>query len=187
MNPAALASITDPKVLEILKAVEKFDFKFFGLSENKEPLVIAPNGQVVSLPIAYNFVKTKLIEPAQSGTGAESMPAMPVVPEVMSNQPDSNIEKSFEVEKQVEKPKETPAENTQSDLTVRAIAPKETVLEPKIDLPFGDGFYPRAFDPTDVNKAQKFIASNAQKDDKSSEKWLSVLWDKFIKELSEGN
>ncbi len=187
MNQAALASVTDPKVLEILKAVEKFNFKFFGLSETKEPLVMAPNGQVVGLGVAYNFVKTKLIEPAQSSSGTEAMPSMPVIPEVIPSQPDAGLEKAFEIEKQIEKPKETPATNPQSDLTVRNIAPKEKVLEPKIDLPFGDGFYPRAFDPTDVNKAQKFIAANAQKDDKSSEKWLSVLWDKFIKELSESN
>ncbi|MFS8130405.1 MAG: hypothetical protein ACMG57_00350, partial [Candidatus Dojkabacteria bacterium] len=130
---------------------------------------------------------TKLIDPSQNGSGPETMPVMPVLPETVNNLPDTNIEKSFELEKQIEKPKETPSSNAQPDLTVRNIAPKQTVLEPKIDLPFGDGFYPRAFDPTDVNKAQKFIASNAQKDDKSSEKWLSVLWDKFIKELSEGN
>ena len=187
MNQAALSSITDPKVLEILKMVEKFDFKFFGLSENKEPLVVAPNGQVVELGVAYNFVKTKLIEPAQGSAGAEAMPAMPVVPEAIPSVPDVNLEKGLEIEKPIEKKSETPTENSQSDLQVRAIAPKQAVLEPKIDLPFGDGFYPRAFDPTDVNKAQKFIAANAQKDDKSSAKWLSILWKKFIEELSEQN
>ncbi|MEO6728416.1 MAG: hypothetical protein ABIM99_00685 [Candidatus Dojkabacteria bacterium] len=187
MNQNPATAITDPKILEILKAVEKFDFKFFGLSETKEPLVLAPNGQVVTLEVAYTFVKTKLIEPAQNGAGPEAMPNMPVAPETIPQQSDSNIEKNLEVEKQPEKTTETLATNPQSDVTVRAIAPKQAVMEPKIDLPFGDGFYPKAFDPTDVNKAQSFIASNAQKDDKSSEKWLSVLWDKFIKELSESN
>lgn len=185
MNQTALQSITDPKILEILKTVEKFGFKFFGLSETKEVLVTAPNGQVVGLNIAYDFVKTKIIDASKTSNGPEGMPSMPVMPESLGNMPDTNIERSFEIEKQSEKPKEVVTPNSQSDLTVRNIAPKQAVIEPKIDIPFGDGFYPRVFDPTDVNKAQKFIAANANKDDKSSERWLSILWDKFIKELAE--
>ncbi|MEP7103835.1 MAG: hypothetical protein ABI721_03960 [Candidatus Dojkabacteria bacterium] len=185
MNQTALQSITDPKILEILKTVEKFEFKFFGLSETKEPLVIAPNGQVVLLNVAYNFVKTKLIDPSKASSGVESMPVMPAMPDSSFKQLDANLEKKFEIEKQVEKSKEVSTPAAPSDLAVRNIAPKQAVIEPKIDIPFGDGFYPKVFDPTDVNKAQKFIAANAQKDDKSSERWLSVLWDKFIKELAE--
>lgn len=167
--------------------VEKFNFKFFGLSETKEPLVMAPNGQVVTLAVAYNFVKTKLIEPAQGSGGPEAMPSMPVMPEAIPSQLDVNLEKGPEAEKTPEKQKETTPATPQTDLAVRNIAPKQLVVEPKIDLPFGDGFYPRAFDPTDVNKAQAFIAANAGKDPKSSATWLAILWGKFIKELSESN
>lgn len=178
MDPAA--ALANPQYSEILKTLEKFGFKFFGYAENKEPLVVAPNGQVTSLTVAYNFVKSKLIEPSKTG-GVEAMPQMPVMPESSA---ETSVEKAAESEKSAEKA----SQNAQpSDLTVKRVAPKVASVAPKVELPFGDGFYPKVFDPTDVSKAQSFVSQNSQKDDKTAEKWLAVLWDKFLKELSENN
>lgn len=183
-------SLISPQYAEVIKSLEKFGFKFFGYSENKEPLLIAPNGQVVPLNVAYDFVKTKLVDASKSGGspegGIEAMPVMPIAPEVFSEQVDQKIESAPEKAPEKEKATE-PQTQTQSDLQVKRLAPKIAVTAPEIDIPFGDGFFPRAFKPTDVTQAQKFVASNAQRDDKTTEKWLAVLWDKFLKELSENS
>jgi hypothetical protein len=184
MNP-----VVSPQYAEVIKSLEKFGFKFFGYAENKEPLLAAPNGQIVPLNVAYNFVKTKLVEPSGGGAGPESMPVAPIMPETFSETPNEAIDTKIEVQKGMEAEKKVEraplATEKQTDLQVQKIAPKIAVVAPKIDIPFGDGFYPRAFDPVDVSKAQQFVTKHAQKDDKTTEKWLAVMWDKFLRELGE--
>lgn len=174
----------DPQLQQILKSLEGFGFKFFGYNESKQPLVIAPNGQVVSVDVAYKFVQTQLIQPSKTG-GAEAMPQIPNMPIQV---PDANLDIKLDVEKSLEQNKAEKKQESQftqpTQTAVPHLAPKVAAVDPKIEVPIGAGFYPKAFDPTDVEQAQKFVANNAQKDDKSSTKWLAIMWKKFIEELA---
>jgi len=71
---------------EILKLVESFGFKFFGYDEGNNTLVIAPNGQIVMLSIAYNFVKQQIAKSSQQPVGPESIPQIPALLNLKINQ-----------------------------------------------------------------------------------------------------
>src|SRR5260221_8615404 len=160
----------DPKTAqntneELLKLVEKFGFKFFGYDENGLVLVIAPNGQVVLLSVAYNFVKTQISQ-SQSGS-PESMPQMPNLPELS----DQKLDQGLEAESNIEVKK---AETSNSSPNTIQITPKiqPVAAKPKeVESPY-DGFK-TSINPRDVNKALSFIKANSQKTASSTAKWLS--------------
>lgn len=168
--------VTNNNDIEVLKLVERFGFKFFGYDESSQSLVVAPNGQIVLLGVAYEFVK-KQIEVSQGG-GFESMPQMPQLPAV----PDSNLEKSLESENKIgEKSKE--AQGTQSKQQTTVSVNPAVVAAPvrELESPYGDGFQP-PINPAYIERAIEYIKRNSSKSLSSTSKWLSIQFEKFIGE-----
>lgn len=167
---------------EILELVEKFGFKFFGYDENSLTLVVAPNGQIVPLSVAYEFVQKQIANSQGRSGGIEGMPTMPTMPVV----PESNFESSVEKESNVEKPKEKVQDDIQrnqqptSQPVVQApIVPKEP------ESPYGDGFK-TPINPVFIDKAIEYVKRNSRKSLSSTSKWLSIQFEKFISEQKPG-
>lgn len=177
MNDQNLAQNND---IEVLKLVERFGFKFFGYDENKLSLVVAPNGQIVQLKVAYEFVQ-KQIESAQSFSGGpESMPNMQSMPTIPEGNFESNLEKESTIEKVPEKKQEVQtiqAPQVQPTPVVQAAVVKPE--EP--DSPYGDGFK-TPINPVFVDKAIDYIRKNSRKSLSSTSRWLSVQFEKFVSE-----
>jgi hypothetical protein len=100
MNNQNIAQNNDP---EVLKLVEKFGFKFFGYDESKFILVVAPNGEIVQLSVAYEFVQKQIASSQVSSGGPEGFPNMPSMPQVPEVNLESNLEKESAIEKAQEK------------------------------------------------------------------------------------
>lgn len=181
MNPQ------NPNIQEILKTISQFGFNYFGNDENGAPLVYAPNGQVVPLDVAYNFVRNQIEQSKNSsGSSAESMPQMPQASPERSLE--TNVEQSLE-NVDIKKP-ETKVENQQNQVqgpsqVATNPTPAPVIAKPK-PLPFGEGFKPKSFDATDVTQALKFIEDNKKQSDKSSNKWLAIQFEKFLNEIKAG-
>lgn len=177
MNNQTVAQNND---LEVLKLVERFGFKFFGYDESGLTLVVAPNGQVVLLTVAYDFVQTQIARSqASSGGGMESMPNMPTMPQIVDSSIETAVEKEASIEKVVEKPKEVAAQQSQPapvPTTVQVAAkPQEA------ESPYGDGFKP-PINPVFIDKAIEYVKNNSKKSLSSTSRWLSVQFQKFIEE-----
>jgi hypothetical protein len=166
---------------ENLKLVERFGFKFFGYDENSFTLVVAPNGQIVPLNVAYEFVQTQIANSQTfSGGGIEGMPNMPTMPII----PDSKIESKVEsaIENRVEKKQETSNDNSKQNQQTVSVAPKQDpVKKTEPESPYGDGFKP-PINPVYIEKALEYIKRNSKKSLSSTSKWLSVQFEKFISE-----
>lgn len=186
----------DQKTQEILKVLERFNFKFFGRNENGQILVIAPNGQVTLLDVAYKFLQNQLQASqanAVSGQGPEAMPQMPV----SLNQMNPNVEKLPEnLDKRVEtmpnqerRMEHTPNlvnPNQQQPVQVAKQAPKVAVNAPSV---YGDGYSKfKSVDldltkPENILKLENFIQKNAKRDNSDSVKWLAFMFQKTIQEI----
>lgn len=167
--------------IEVLKLVEKFGFKFFGYDESGLTLVVAPNGQVVLLSVAYDFVKTQIANSQAGGSngGMESMPNMPAMPQAMDSNIETAVEKESSIEESVEKQKEAAIQQAQpapTPATIQVAAKSE-----EAESPYGDGFKP-PINPVYINKAIEYIKRNSKKSLSSTSKWLSVQFQKFIEE-----
>lgn len=174
----------DPKLQQVLKQIEPFGFKFFGFDENKRPLVLGPNNQVTEINIAIGFVNDQIKRQAQSSSSPENFE----VPQT----PDSNstIERSTEVqlENSLESQKESQDNDNnqnqvqvnQNNLTVQKKAP-EIKMSQLTEKPYGDGFDPKTFSPTDIESALKFVEKNSKASKTSSNKWLATRFQWFLK------
>jgi len=177
MNNQALQQNNDQ---EVLKLVERFGFKFFGYDESALTLVVAPNGQIVPLNVAYEFVQKQISNSQSTGGGVEGMPNMPTMPVVPEVNFESNIEKESIIEKVTEKKQDNPqipANQLVTTPQVQTAAPKPK--EP--ESPYGDGFK-TPINPIYIDKAIEYIKKNSRKSLSSTSKWLSVQFEKFVSE-----
>jgi hypothetical protein len=141
--------------IEILKMVEKFGFKFFGYDENKATLVVAPNGQIVTLSVAYEFVQSQIAKSQSGNGGIEGMPSMP---NILEGNFESNLEKEIEVEKALEKKQENTAQQNNNQQTSAQPQVATKPVEP--ESPYGDGFKP-LINPVYIEKAIEYIKKNS--------------------------
>jgi len=181
-NPTNAAPQT-AQVNAVLAQIERFGFKYFGNGENNEPLVLAPNGQVIPLKVAYDFVQMQISKAAQqqAGGGPEQMPSIPQT--VDSAGLEVHIEKSVEKETSIEKASEKQtvvqtANNTAQTATPVTVDP----IEIKMPIPFDEGFKVTKFDPTDLNQVEDYIESNKNGSAASTSTWLANQFEKFLQE-----
>ncbi|BCX13789.1 MAG: hypothetical protein KatS3mg085_321 [Candidatus Dojkabacteria bacterium] len=52
-------------------------------------------------------------------------------------------------------------------------------------VPFGDGFTPSKFDPSSLQDTKRFVQQNKKQGNSNSNKWLAVLFEKFVKEYED--
>jgi len=184
MNQTSTTQNTNPQVSAVLSQIERFGFKYYGNGENNEPLVLAPNGQVIPLKVAYDFVQMQIKKAAeqQSGSGnLEQMPSMP--PTVDSSGIEVNIEKSAEKESSIEKASEKQnnvqtVQSTPSNTTPVVATP----VDIKMPMPFDEGFKITKFDPTDLNQVEDYIQTNKNGSTSSTSTWLANQFEKFLQE-----
>lgn len=174
-----------PQLQNVLNLLDKYGFKFFGYNEGNEPLVIAPNGQVITVNTAYNYVQSRMNAAATNtaGKGPEGMPQMPSMPQ-MVNVPDSQLDKKMEKEGNKFEAQKAPEKVQQNVVqpSVPVKAPVVAAAPAKISLPFGDGFTPKTFNPSDADQVNSFVSQNSTKPTTDPKKWLSVLLSKFLQE-----
>ncbi|MDQ6986096.1 MAG: hypothetical protein Q9M91_05745 [Candidatus Dojkabacteria bacterium] len=181
------ANITDPKLRKVLEQLEPFGFEFFCFSENGAPLVKSPNEQIAEINVAIAFVNEQVTkkqsESNQSSASPEDFPSMPNMRQSKAESSmESNAEsKDSSFERQSNKPKNI--QPSQKKINVPRRAPIVKIKKEKIK-PYGDGFDPVSFDPSDLRKAMTFIDKNSKKKNTSSSKWLAILFKKFLDEMS---
>ncbi len=177
--------VDDPKLQNILEQLKHFGFEFFGYGENEIPLVKGPNEQVVEINIAINFVNEKIKE--QKEQDSIGSPEQPHIPENLdANQNvESSVERKIEttperensIEKKTqEKPSQKP------ELNVQKKAP-QVKLDKKENRPYGDGFDPKSFNPSDLNSTLQFVEKHSKGSKTSSNKWLAEQFKKFVMEF----
>ena len=182
-------SQTNPQINAVLQQLERFGFKYFGVGENNEPLVIAPNGQVIPLKVAYEFVQFQIKKSSEEKTGgnAESMPSMSQ--SIDTYTPDISLEKSPEKETAID-------QSTKNETSVAKSTPSHTQgistsvktdIKIKMPPPFDDGFKITKFDPTDLEQVEDYVNSNKSASNTSSTKWLAAQFEKFLKEYKQKN
>jgi len=59
--------LNEEQTKKLLQIVTKAGFKFYGRDENNDILVIAPNGQIVSILVAYKFLQDQKKQTENSG------------------------------------------------------------------------------------------------------------------------
>lgn len=181
---------TDPKLKNILDQLAKFGFTFYGYDENKYPLVKGVNGQIVEINVAINFVNKQIESRAQASSGSPENPNFNENADVASSSSvessvENNVETSVEssVESKAESSVETKSENqtnTNDEVAVQQKAPQIKFEKPK---PYGEGFDPISFNPSDINSTLNFIQQNSKKSKVSSNKWIAEQFKKFLKEI----
>ncbi len=180
----------DPKIADILKAVEPYGFKFFGYNEAKEALVTAPNGQVLPLKNAHALVQQQISNlNAQGQGGIENIPQMPAMPNTIANV-ESKIETKIEQQSNsIEK--ETQPNQTKVSTQPIVQNPKQEEKKPaaakkiKIDPPFGDGFKPKNVDPTDPVQLTNFTNAHINASSSDPRKWLALEFERVLERLRE--
>lgn len=174
---------TDSHLEKILGQLQPFGFRFQGYDENKRPLVVAPNGQVVDINVAISFANEQITAQQENTPGSPEMP-----PEMPDGSIDTTQEQAPEVETQ-----ETPRIKESSEqisamqkrpdpLQVDDKSPAMQLKPPKKIAPYGEGFAVNAFDPTNISQVRAFVQKNEKKKANSSAKWLAVLFKKFLEE-----
>ncbi len=180
MNPQ------NPNIQEILKTLSQFGFNYFGNDENGAPLVYAPNGQVVPLDVAYNFVKNQIEQTKVSSSSSGSIESVPQMPQ---STPEKSLESTLEHSLDIKKPESNiESQQNQSQQQTQAVqgtVPAPVIVKPK-PLPYGDGFKPKNFDPTDIAQTLNFIEQNKKQSDTASNKWLAIQFEKFLNEMKAG-
>lgn len=171
-----------------LDFVGKYGFAFFGFDENGKILVKAPNQQIVPVGLAYRFIQEQILNNSTSSNGPEDMPEVP-------NMPDSNKERKVEnKDVSIEQPKDSKSEQSKQENSNQASSPQSTAqnspqinIKQSISIPYQSGFDPKSFDPSSVDSTLEFIKKHSKSPNNSSDKWLAVLFDKFLNELQEGS
>jgi len=183
------STIVSPQLTKVLSQIEKFGFKFFGYDENNDPLVIAPNGQIIPLKVAYEFVQLQIKKSSEntSENSPESMPTLPQIQDIGASI-ELTSEKSAEKESVIEKATESAPMLQQvavtSPSTATPVPPITKDSSMKMPAPFDDGFKIKSFDPTDIAQTQDFVKNNSKASNSSSNKWLSTQFEKFLREYN---
>ncbi|MCA9381327.1 hypothetical protein KC678_03610 [Candidatus Dojkabacteria bacterium] len=177
----------DPKLKEIMNQLSKFGFEFYARDENGIPLVKGPNDQVVEINVAINFVNKQIEEQKNSSGGSMEQPAMPENMDMaakIESSMESKVEDSVENSAEKQEKREV-SPNQQADDVPRApIAAPKPVQKIK---PYGDGFDPKSFNPSDLKSTLNFVEKNSKMSSKSSNKWLAEQFKKFIAEFNAGS
>lgn len=186
----------DPQLVQILQQIDRFGFKFYGYNENNYPMVVAPNGQVVPVNVAKQFVDQQIEferqqqqQNSSSGYGGvEGMPQMPEGPSVESNvEKGSEREVSIEQIKQPEQIKEPETSNQSGPNQSGSVLQTPTqVALPKVAMPYGDGYEPKSFNPADITQVVDFIERNSKAKKSNSNAWIAMQWQKFLEEMKAG-
>jgi hypothetical protein len=166
---------------QVLNQLEKFGFKFFGYDENNLPLVVGPNGQVTPLNVAYQFVQKQIQSSRMNSGSIEQIPQSPVSPE--SGVVESGVENRLEAaaEKQETRQEQSAQTSSVPQNNATNSSPKIEVKPKEAFKPFGDGHLP-PFDSSDIQNVINFIQDNSGTSSTSSNKWIAVLWKKFLEE-----
>lgn len=161
-----------------------YGFKFVGNDESGKPLFTAPNGQIVTYKIVYDFIlqQERLRNQNQVVSANPETINMPTSIEVVSS-PETTIEKVPEQEKQVGVVQEPNNNQLNTQQTILVQAPK--IVEKPKELPFGDGYKPKSFDASSLESTRSFVSKNVTKPDNLSNKWLAVQFRKFIEQYEE--
>lgn len=175
----------DPQLVEILEVLSKFGFKFFGYSESKEPLVIAQNGQVVSVSVAYNFAQTQMAKAsaAASLNNIENMPQMPQQNNMLKN-PEGKLEAA------AERSSDSKIQNfSLEDLPkITKQAPKTAApVQQSGSSPFGDGFKITSLDTSNVSQVMAYVKKHSKLKQTSTKKYLALQFEKFLSEIKAAN
>jgi hypothetical protein len=184
---------------KILKYIKVYGFEFFGFDENKNPLVTAPNKQIVPLQLALEFLKAKRNEINSSSTGSLEKISESFV-SLDSSNPSAKSEVDIEsidtrlVEKQVDTIREMNDKDIERVSNVvkeesykpakvsSAPASTKKVPEIRLDMPIGVGFLPSVFDPLSPSSTKSFITKSSKSDIRKTKRWLATLWNKFLLE-----
>jgi hypothetical protein len=176
----------DPKLKSILEQLVPFGFEFYGNDENGIPLVKGPNSQVVEINVAINFVNRQISaqESNAAGGSPEQMPSSEGidVPKNIETAVENGIEQVGEVERSPENRQETSTEQVGESKT-QTTAPKVSISKTSIK-PYGEGFDPQLFDPTDLKSTLDFVEKNSRISHTSSNRWLAEQFKKFIAEFN---
>lgn len=173
----------DSKLKIILEQLTPFGFEYYGSDENGIPLVKGPNSQIVEINVAINFVNKQIAARENSSGGSpEQMPTAEGIeqPSNFERGTEQNIEKANEVEKLVEDGGEKVSKTQGQGITQ---SPKITIAKTAIK-PYGDGFEPKLFDPTDLKSTLEFVERNSKISHTSSNRWLAEQFRKFIAEFN---
>lgn len=177
--------IKDPQLKQVLDKLAKFGFGFFGYNEEGMPLVKAENEQVIPINSAIEYANEQIkLQSQESSSSPEEFPQQP-------SSPETSVETSLEasVESTVETKDASTVETRQEEskeLQVKKQSPT-IKLAPKDNKPYNkNSFDVESFDPTSTKAARAFISKNQDKSSKQTEKWLSVLFRKFLDEIEEG-
>lgn len=166
----------------VQQVLANYGFRFAGNDENGQPLLTAPNGQIVTYKIAIDFInqQEKIRQQNQAvSQGPESMNNTSI--ETIAS-PEVAVERAQEQEKSIEQQPNTQV-NTVQPAAKLAVAPR-VAAKPK-EVPFGDGYTPKSFDPSSLESTRNFVTKNASKSDNLSNKWLAIQFQKFIEQYEE--
>lgn len=176
-----MSNQSDKELQDVLKIIEKFGFSFFGYNEAQEPLVVSPNGQVVTVSVALNFVKAQVnkVQGEKSGS-PESIPQMSVDIEKVKENVDIGFESGIESKSEKPENKENGSSKNQQP---SASTPTVAVVNKQVEKYFGEGFNPKVFDWSKLSQVKSFVEENAQKSNTTSDAWLAKLFEKFMQEM----
>lgn len=181
-------NISNKQLQDLLKALERFGFKFYGYNESREPLVLAPNGQITSVLVAYNFVKDQIARRKMQNVSTMGSPEGINFFDIASEKIETNLETS--VEKSIENTQETKEKKDESNVSASVNSGSKQTGSGKKDeggageipIPYSFGFSPKNFNPTSVQETLDFIKTAKVEDITSSSKWLSVQFQKWLEE-----
>ncbi len=179
-------NLSDPKLQQILVQIQQFGFKFYAFDESNIPLVIGPNNQITPINVAIDFVnrqiQTQRAQQSLASGGPENMPSAPQMPDA-TGALEKSVERGVETKNESNQEKKATKQNQQNDVSVNVPtkAPKVTLAAPI--KPYGDGFDPKSFNPTDLKSTLDFISKNASAKKTSSNRWVAEQFKKFLEEL----
>lgn len=174
--------MNSPITDEMIQTLARFGFNFFASDENGNPLVTAPNGQVISAEMAYKFLQSEL---AKSKSGSIEIPNIEIQPQI------SIVE---EVQQTVERPVDSIDTKNIDDSNIQKKEIINSIKTPKVEVNtssnlFSDGY--NKFQDLDldlskeknIESLEKYIEKNAKKDNTDPKKWLSLMLQKVLLEL----
>lgn len=164
--------------------IQAYGFQFAGNDEEGKPLFTAPNGQVVTAKVVYDFIREQeRIKAQQNSTSSvEEMPQMPQMPV----QPEQSVESSPESLPEKQKEQQTQENNNkpqQVPYLNQKAAPKMTATDKQV--PYGQGFTPGNFDPSSLGDTERYVQQYKNSSNSSTNKWLAVLFEKFVEEYKD--
>jgi len=170
----------DPQIQDNLQALQQYGFVYFGMDENGQILVQGPNGQVVPLKMANEFVQSQIINRQDSPAGIEGVPQ---IPRDIESATEASIESGEKVvQAKDDREKVQKVVNVADPMHVRNQAPKMKVLSDEANKPWGEGFNMTFELKPEI--VEKFIASNIKRPKSSTNKWLATAFSKWMQEKS---